>query len=186
MVVEYLMPRKPAPATDRALRHQLLQALRAAVAKLASGSVVLDMRAFNSIADYFLICQGANPRQTQSIAEAIEMALAPRHGLREGFTRGEWIVLDYMDFVVHIFTEKTRNFYGLERLWRQAPQITAANLAHPPRTPAAQAKAQGRASQRGQKKGVAAAKKSPSRPPRAKPKSSQSRSRVASKPRRKP
>ncbi len=179
------MRRNQGSATNRAIRHQLLHALCAAEAKLASGSVVLDMRAFNSIADYFLICQGANPRQTQTIAEAIEKALAPRHGLREGFTRGEWIVLDYMDFVVHIFTEKTRNFYGLERLWRQAPQIAAESLEHaPPRAQTAPVKVRG-SSGPGKKKSAAAAKKSaPAR--RAASGSSQSRSRTAVKPRRKP
>ena len=180
------MPRKQGPATDRAIRHQLHHALHAAEAKLASGTVVLDMRAFNSIADYFLICQGSNPRQTQSIAEAIEMALAPRHGLREGFTRGEWIVLDYMDFVVHIFTEKTRNFYGLERLWRQAPQIAAASLESAPRTQADHSKDRGGASGRGKKKSAAAASKSAPRARRAASGSSQSRSRAVKKPRRKP
>ncbi len=112
--------------TDRQLRLRLKRALRAAEAKKAQEIVILDVRKLTSLADYFLICHGANPRQNQAIADAIQAELAGA-GLsaphQEGYRRAEWIVLDYVQIVAHVFNSKTRNFYGLERLWRGAPQV---------------------------------------------------------------
>ncbi len=112
--------------TDRQLRTRLKRALQAAESKKAQEIVVLDVRQLTSLTDYFMICHGANNRQNQAIAEAIERALAGS-GMSsphlEGFRRADWIVLDYFQIVVHIFSAKTRNFYGLERLWRNAPKL---------------------------------------------------------------
>jgi ribosome-associated protein len=89
---------------------------------------VLDVRGLTSIADYFIICSAANERQSQAIADAVETRIRendrakPR--LTEGTTPGRWILLDYGDFVMHIFTEECRSFYRIERLWGDAPNVT--------------------------------------------------------------
>ncbi len=79
------------------------------------------MQEICSFTDRFVICTGTSIRQTQSIADSIEERLK-KSGVRathiEGRSGGEWILMDYMDFVVHIFTERAREFYDLERLWR--------------------------------------------------------------------
>lgn len=100
------------------------RALDAAKDKKASDILVLDMSELTSFTDYFLICSGNSHRQLETIAEAIEMSLKaqkvrPAH--IEGRPNGEWILMDYIDFVVHIFTEEKRDFYRLDRLWGDAP-----------------------------------------------------------------
>jgi ribosome-associated protein len=100
----------------------------AALDKKAEGLEVLRVAELTSLADYFIICSGASERQAVAIADNIEEQL--RVGLRtrprivEGMTPGRWIVMDYGDFIVHIFTEECRAFYGLERLWGDAPDVT--------------------------------------------------------------
>jgi ribosome-associated protein len=88
---------------------------------------VLDLREMSSFADSFLICTGGNARQIQTIADEIEQ-LGRKQGEYpssvEGYTNAEWVLLDYGDFLVHIFSEKARVYYDLERLWRDAKQIT--------------------------------------------------------------
>lgn len=84
--------------------------------------------------DYFIICSGANPRQIQAIADAVDEDLSaigvePRH--REGYNSAEWVLLDYVDFVVHIFSESARKFYDLERLWKTAKRLELSDLAKP-------------------------------------------------------
>ena len=83
--------------------------------------VVLDIEGLCSFSDRFLICTGTSSRQTQSIADNVNVKLRAA-GFRpshiEGYSEGEWILMDYLDFVVHIFTERAREFYDLERLWR--------------------------------------------------------------------
>ena len=78
--------------------------------------------------DYFVICSGTSDRQVQAIADAVDGALRAE-GVRplhvEGYNRAQWVLLDYGDLVVHIFQEETRRFYGLERLWGDAPDVTA-------------------------------------------------------------
>ena len=89
--------------------------------KKARNVIVLDLEGVCSFSDRFIICSGTSTRQTQAIADGIDEKLRGS-GIRtahiEGYSEGEWILLDYLDFVVHIFTETAREFYDLERLWR--------------------------------------------------------------------
>lgn len=98
-------------------------AIEAAQDKKATGLVVLDLKKAGAFTDFFVICSAANPRQVQAIADAIEQALKgqkQRPSLVEGYARAEWILLDYFDFVVHVFSKHARDFYGLDRLWGSA------------------------------------------------------------------
>ena len=99
-------------------------AVDAALSKKALDVVVLDLRKTGGFTDYFVICTGSNTRQIQAIADAIRQALKGSFGerpmLAEGFEKSEWILLDYFDFVVHIFGTECRAFYGLEKLWGNA------------------------------------------------------------------
>jgi ribosome-associated protein len=120
-------------STDHVLPDDILQAARAAYGKKATDVVALNLREVSSFTDYFLICTGQNSRQVKAIAEAIEMTLGtsgtrPAHV--EGYDRSNWILLDYFDFVVHVFTTDQRRFYSLERLWGSAERTTV------PETPA--------------------------------------------------
>jgi ribosome-associated protein len=117
--------RRPAPELA-ALPEPIRQAARAAQDKKASNVLVMDLRNAAAFTDYFVICSGQNPRQVHAIVEAIDDALSradvePAHV--EGGGRSEWVLLDYFDFVVHVFTPETRAFYGLERLWGSADRI---------------------------------------------------------------
>jgi ribosome-associated protein len=88
--------------------------------------VAIDLRGIASFTDGFVICTGGQRRQTQAICDAILERLAAageRAGHLEGYERGDWILLDLTDVVVHVFTPETRDFYGLERLWGDAPRI---------------------------------------------------------------
>ena len=104
-------------------------AVTAALDKKANDLDVLAVGELTSIADYFVIASATNERQAAAIADSIveklkeEMKVRPL--LVEGTTPGRWILLDFGDFVVHIFTEDVRRFYGLERLWGDAPNVTA-------------------------------------------------------------
>jgi ribosome-associated protein len=116
--------RPAAPETKDAV----LLAVRAASEKKASDLVVLDLRAVASFTDYFVICTGANARQVQAVADSVEEQLRnsgkrPLHV--EGRSGGEWILLDYGDFIVHAFNPAARRFYDLERLWRDAERLEA-------------------------------------------------------------
>jgi len=110
----------------RTLPAQIERAVRAAEDKKAIELVVLDLRKAAGFTDFFLICSGTNPRQIRAIADAVMEALA-EHGAKpahiEGYDRSEWILLDFFDFVVHIFAPETRLFYGLERLWGNAERL---------------------------------------------------------------
>jgi ribosome-associated protein len=97
--------------------------IEAARDKKANGVVVLDLKKAGAFTDYFVICSGANPRQVQAIADSIEEALKgqkQRPSLVEGYARAEWVLLDYFDFVVHVFSKHARDFYALDRLWGSA------------------------------------------------------------------
>ena len=88
--------------------------------------VVLDLRKASAFTDFFVICTGGNARQVQAIAEAVQGSLArqgTKPALVEGLGRSEWVLIDYFDFIVHIFTPATREFYGLERLWGDAERV---------------------------------------------------------------
>ena len=111
--------------------NQLSEAIEAALDKKAQDAVVLELGEICSFTDYFLICTGTSTRQNQTIAEGIEETLK-RQGVRplhiEGHSEGEWILMDYVDFVVHIFTVRAREFYDLERLWRAGKRRDAQDL----------------------------------------------------------
>src|SRR5207248_2430823 len=108
------------------LPEQVLHALHAAEDKKATDLVVLDLRKAAGFTDFFVITSGSNPRQIRAIADSVMAALAdegvkPAHV--EGYDRSDWVLLDYFDFIVHIFAPETRLFYGLERLWGNAERI---------------------------------------------------------------
>jgi len=105
---------------------QVVAAVRAAEDKKALDLVTLDLRKAAGFTDYFIICSGANPRQIRAIADGVMEALAangakPAH--IEGHERSEWVLIDYFDFIVHVFSQETRLFYGLERLWGNAEKV---------------------------------------------------------------
>ena len=121
---------KRAPARAPRLPNQITAAIEAAQGRMATEVIVLDLRKTAAFTDYFLICTGANARQVHAIADAVEEALKakkirPTHV--EGYKRAEWILLDYFDFVVHVFSSNARQFYGLERLWGEASRIEIAD-----------------------------------------------------------
>jgi len=118
--------RRPAPRRKTALPKSIELAVRAAEDKKALDITVLDLRNAHGFTDYFVICSAANTRQIHAIADAIIDALAgtgskPAHV--EGYDRSEWVLVDYFDFIVHVFSPETRAFYGLERLWGTAERI---------------------------------------------------------------
>lgn len=87
---------------------------------------MLDLRAATSFTDYFIICGGSNSRQIQAIADEVGLQLKRLGQLPlsvEGYEHAEWILADYGDFIVHVFSEKARLYYDLERLWRQAQPV---------------------------------------------------------------
>lgn len=107
-------------------------AIEAAQDRKATGVVVLDLRKAGAFTDYFVMCSAANPRQVQAIADAVEQALKgqkQRPSLVEGYARAEWVLLDYFDFVVHVFSRQARDFYGLDRLWGSATRIEFPDVA---------------------------------------------------------
>jgi len=100
-------------------------AVRAAEDKKAEDIAVLDLRHASGFTDHFVICSGTNARQVRAIADGIVEALAA-HGKPahiEGYDRSGWILIDYFDFIVHVFARETRLFYGLERLWGNAERV---------------------------------------------------------------
>ncbi len=101
-------------------------AVEVASDKKATDIVLLDLQGVSVIADYFVICTGANPRQIRAIATAIDEKLS-EHGLpsfrREGAADSGWLLLDYGDVIVHIFGPKEREYYRLERLWSNAKTV---------------------------------------------------------------
>lgn len=111
--------------------HQLSEAIEAALDKKAQEAVVLELGEICSFTDYFLICTGTSTRHNQTIADHISETLK-KQGVRplhiEGHAEGEWILLDYVDFVVHIFSTRAREFYDLERLWRAGKRRDAREL----------------------------------------------------------
>jgi ribosome-associated protein len=117
----------------------VLAAIEAARGKKADDVTLLDLRKAGAFTDFFVICTGQNPRQVQAIADGVEMALAAR-GTRpahvEGYERGEWVLLDYFDVIVHVFSGNARMFYGLERLWGAAERVELPEEARPGARPA--------------------------------------------------
>jgi ribosome-associated protein len=120
-----LKPLPPEPEPTE-LDERILMALEAAGEKKAAASVVLDLREIASFTDYFVITSGTNERQVKAISDGIVETLkkSGTPALRvEGYKTAEWILLDYGDFLVHIFDENARRFYDLERLWRESKRV---------------------------------------------------------------
>lgn len=103
-------------------------AIECAEEKKALDTVVLDLRSITSFTEFFVITSGTNQRQVQAIADEILEQLKKKKKAKairvEGYSGAEWVLLDYGDFIVHIFNEKSRTFYDLERLWRDAKRVT--------------------------------------------------------------
>jgi ribosome-associated protein len=125
------------------VRRQVSEAISACQAKKAEQITILELeKGSGAFTDYFVICSGTNPRQIQAISDEVEDRLErsrlwPTHV--EGYRQAEWVLLDYIDFVVHVFSEKSRRFYDLERLWKSAKRLEPTDLARAktrqPRTP---------------------------------------------------
>ena len=122
--------RKTSAKAKTASRPRLPKAVQLAVDAAADKKgleiVVLDLRKSDAFTDFFVIATGANPRHVHAIADGVEMALKGanvRPSIVEGAKRAEWVLLDYFDFVVHVFSPSARAFYGLERLWAMAKSI---------------------------------------------------------------
>jgi len=109
------------------LDEEVKLAIRLASEKKAFDIVALDLREVTSFAEFFVIASGANQRQVQAISDEINEQLKKQLQARliriEGYASGEWVLLDYGDFIIHIFEQKAREFYDLERLWRDAKKV---------------------------------------------------------------
>lgn len=120
------------------LKQQISEAIAACQDKKAEELTILELeKGSGAFTDYFVICSGTNPRQIQAIADEVELRLKkselrPAHV--EGYRQAEWVLLDYVDFVVHVFSEKSRKFYELERLWKSAKKLEPGDLIARPRT----------------------------------------------------
>jgi ribosome-associated protein len=119
------------------LQHQVNEAILACQDKQADNLTVLELeKDSGAFTDYFVMCSGTNSRQIQAIADAVDERLEAL-GLRvthsEGYKQAEWVLLDYVDFVVHIFSEKARQFYDLERLWKSAKRLDPAEFLPKPK-----------------------------------------------------
>jgi ribosome-associated protein len=121
------MKAQPQTGSDTATR--VREAVASAEDRKAIDLKVLHLEKVSDFTDYFLICSGGSERQVQAIADAVQERLR-RERVRplhiEGYNRAQWVLLDYGDLVVHIFQEEPRRFYALERLWGDAPDVTAA------------------------------------------------------------
>jgi ribosome-associated protein len=131
------------------LKKQVAEVIQACLEKKAEEISILEMeKGSGAFTDYFVLCSGTNPRQVQAIADEVELRLKTA-GIRpnnvEGYKQAEWVLIDYVDFVVHVFSEKARKFYDLERLWKTANRLEPADLKAaetkaPPRKPKAATK----------------------------------------------
>ena len=112
--------------TINSLRPEIRLAVEAAQDKQAENITVLNLAGAGAFAEYFLVCSGRSQPQIKAIAEAVEERL-DRAGMhlvhREGKSNAEWVLLDYGSLVVHVFSERAREYYDLERLWRNAERI---------------------------------------------------------------
>jgi ribosome-associated protein len=114
------------------LKRQVSEAITACQEKQAERITILELeQGSGAFTDYFVVCSGTNPRQVQAISDEVEERLE-KAGLRsthiEGYKQAEWILLDYIDFVVHVFSEKARKFYDLEHLWKSAKRMEPSEL----------------------------------------------------------
>jgi ribosome-associated protein len=119
------------------LKLQVSEAILACQDKQADNVTVLELeKDSGAFTDYFVMCSGSNSRQIQAIADAVDErleALGMRVTHAEGYKQAEWVLLDYVDFVVHVFSEKARQFYDLERLWKSAKRLEPAELMAKPK-----------------------------------------------------
>jgi ribosome-associated protein len=138
------------------VRTQVIAAVEACEEKKAEDISILEMdKNSSAFTDYFIICTGRNPRQIQAISDEVELRLKRAGNYVnqiEGYTQGDWVLLDYVDFVVHVFSEASRRFYDLERLWKSAKKITLDEL----KKPATRARAAKKASSASRSKAPAA------------------------------
>jgi ribosome-associated protein len=123
--------------TKSETKKQITAAIQACLEKKAEELSILEMeKGSGAFTDYFVLCSGTNPRQVQAIADEVELQLK-KMGLRpthvEGYNQAEWVLIDYVDFVVHVFSEKARKFYDLERLWKSATRLEPSDLKTVPR-----------------------------------------------------
>src|SRR5438132_3681434 len=114
------------------LKKQVSEAIAACRDKKADELSVLELeQGSGAFTDYFVVCSGTNPRQIQAISDEVELRLK-RAGLypnnMEGSRQADWVLLDYVDFVVHIFSETARKYYDLERLWKSAKKLELKDL----------------------------------------------------------
>jgi ribosome-associated protein len=121
------------------LKKQVAAAIQACLDKKAEELSILEMeKGSGAFTDYFVLCSGTNPRQVQAIADEVELRLKGA-GLRpthvEGYKQAEWVLVDYVDFVVHVFSDKARKYYDLERLWKSATRLEPAQLKAASSTP---------------------------------------------------
>jgi len=122
---------------QHALKKQVSEAIHACQEKKAEQIAVLELeQGTGAFTDYFVVCSGTNPRQIQAISDEVELRLK-RAGVYpnsiEGYKQAEWVLLDYVDFVIHIFSEASRRYYDLERLWKSATKLEPAELIAKPR-----------------------------------------------------
>lgn len=166
------------------LKAQVAIAVRACQGKKAADISILRLdEQASGFTDYFVVCSGANPRQVQAIAGEVDEKLSatgvePSH--REGYNHADWILLDYVDFVVHIFSENARKFYDLERLWKTATRLQLADLEKPARKPAAKKTSAGAKRTKAAKSATKSAAKSTAKSAARKRRSSTARSRKSS------
>ena len=133
---EPLAPMKTARRSKK-LPAEVTRAVQAALDKKAQDLVVLDLRNTPAFTDFFILCSGLNTRQVKAIADAVDETLRGlklRSAHTEGYDRAEWVLMDYFNFVVHVFTPQTRAFYALERLWGDAEKIEINDEPGTPRT----------------------------------------------------
>jgi ribosome-associated protein len=119
------------------LKKQVFEAISACLDKKAEELTLLELeQGSGAFTDYFVICSGTNPRQIQAISDEVELRLK-RAGLCpnnvEGYKQAEWVLIDYVDFVVHVFSGSARRYYDLERLWKSAQKIEPKDLVSKPR-----------------------------------------------------
>ena len=129
----------------KALKQQVSEAIQACQEKKAEQLSVLELeQGTGAFTDYFVVCSGTNPRQIQAISDEVELRLK-RAGVYpnsiEGYKQAEWVLIDYVDFVIHIFSEASRRYYDLERLWKSAKKLEPAELIAKPRKRAVAKKA---------------------------------------------
>src|SRR3989475_4144670 len=114
------------------LKQPVFEAISACQEKKAEQIAILELeQGSGAFTDYFVVCSGTNPRQIQAISDQVEEQLeqtGQRAAHIEGYRQAEWVLLDYVDFVVHVFSDKARKYYDLERLWKSAKRLEPREL----------------------------------------------------------